>query len=101
MEIGIVFFIGLLCLVGLFLRRAFMIESLEHRGVTVVATVTRVEQHAMFTKVTAHWRHPQTRQVYPCHSWMLSNLLPLYPGSQVRFLMDPTNYQRYYMKGPR
>ena len=98
MAAGILFFIGLLVLVCLFLRRAQMIETLEQRGVTVVARVTRVEQHAVFTKVTAYWKHPRTQQVYPFHSWIVFNPFPLQPGSRVRFLVDRANPQRYYMK---
>ncbi len=98
MEPVIVFFVGLLLLVCLFLRRASLIEALEHHGVAVVATVTCVEQHWVFTKVTAHWQHPQTRQVYPCHSWMLFNPLSLRPGSPVPVRVDPSNAQRYYMQ---
>jgi len=98
MELAIIFFVGMLCLGCLFLRRATLIDSLQHRGVRVTAIVTSVEQHAMFTRVTAHWRHPRTRQVYSCHSWMLSQPGSLRPGSQVRLLVDPANYQRYYMQ---
>lgn len=98
MAAGILFFVGLLVLVCLFLRRAYMIEMLEHHGVTVVARVTRVEQHAVFTKVTAYWQHPRTRQVYPFHGWIVFNPLSLQPGSRVRFLVDPDNSQRYCMK---
>ncbi len=101
MAPGIIIFFGLLFLVCLFFHRAYLIEALEHHGVTVVAIVTSVEQHSVFTKVTAHWRHPQTWQVYPCHSWMLFNPLSLRPGSQVRLLVDPANYQRYYMQASR
>ena len=97
-EPGIIFFVGLLGLACLFLRRAAKIEALEQHGVRVVATITSIEPHVMFTRVTACWRHPQTRQVYPCHSWMLFNPLPLQPGSQVQVLVDPANYQHYSIK---
>jgi hypothetical protein len=101
MEPGIVFFVGLLCLVCLFLRRVAKLEALEQQGMTVVATVVSVEPHSVFTRVTAHWQHPQTRQVYPCHSWMLFNPLSLQPGRQVQILVDPANYQRYSMQVTR
>ena len=101
LDPGIIFFVGLLCLACLFLRRVAKLEGLEQHGVRVVATVTTVEPHSVFTRVTAHWRHPQTRQVYPCHSWTLFNPLPLQPGSQVQVLVDPANYQRYSMKVAR
>ena len=74
---------------------------LEQHGVRVVATITSIEAHAMFTRVTAYWQHPQTRQVYPCHSWMLFNQLSLQPGRQVQVLVDPTNYHHYCMKVAR
>jgi len=101
LEPGIIFFVGLLGLVCLFLRRAAKLEALEQHGVRVVATITSIEAHAMFTRVTAYWQHPSTRQVYPCHSWMLYNQLSLQPGRQVQVLVDPANYQRYTMKGAR
>jgi hypothetical protein len=98
LEPGIVFFAGLLLLVCLFLRRVTKIETLEQHGLRVVATVTGIEPHAMFTRVTAYWQHPQTRQVYHCHNWMLFNPLPLQPGRQVQVLVDPANYRRYAMQ---
>ena len=98
---GIIFFVGLLCLACSFLRRAAKIEALEQHGMRVVATITSIEPHAMFTRVTASWRHPQTWQVYSCHSWMLSNSLSLQPGRQVQVLVDPVNYQRYCMQVAR
>ena len=101
LEPGIIFFVGLLCLACLFLRRAAKIEALEQHGVRVVATVTSIEPHAMFTRVTARLSASQTRQVYPCHSWMLFNPLSLQPGMQVRVLVDPANYQRYSMQVAR
>ncbi len=101
LEPGIIFFVGLLCLACLFLRRAAKIEALEQHGVRVVATITSIEPHAMLTRVTAYWQHPQTRQVYPCHSWMLYNPLSLQPGRQVQVLVDPANYQRYSMQVAR
>jgi hypothetical protein len=101
MEPFIVFFVGLLLLGCLFLRRASLIEALEHHGVTMMATVTGIEQHWVLTKVTAYWQHPQTRQVHPCHSWMLFNPLTLRPGSLVPVLVDPANTQRYYIRVAR
>jgi hypothetical protein len=53
LEPGIIFFVGLLCLACLFLRRAAKIEALEQHGVRVMATITSIEPHAMFTRVTA------------------------------------------------
>ncbi len=100
-EPGIIFFVGLLGLACLFLRRAAKIEALEQHGMRVVATITSIEPHAMFTRVTACWQHPQTRQVYPCHSWMLYNPLSLQPGRQMLVLVDPTNYQRSSMQVAR
>jgi hypothetical protein len=79
-EPGIIFFVGLLCLACLFVRRTAMIAALEQHGVRVVATITGIEAHAMFTRVTACWQHPQTWQAYPCHSWMLFNPLSLQKG---------------------
>ncbi len=101
MEPIIIFFVGMFLLGCLFLWRASLIEALEHHGVTVVATVTSIEQHWVFTKVTAYWRHPQSRQVSHCHCWMLFNPLALRPGSRVPVLVDPTNTQRYYMRVAR
>ena len=101
MEPGIVFFVGLLCLVCLFLRRVAKLERLEQHGVKVVASITSIEPHTMFTRVTAQWQHPQTWQVYPCHSWMLFNPHSFQPGRQVQVLVDPTNYQSYSMQVAR
>ena len=42
-EPGIIFFVGLLGLACLFLRRAAMIEALEQHGMTVVATITSID----------------------------------------------------------
>ena len=58
---GIIFFVGLLGLACLFVRRAAKIEALEQHGMRVVATVTSIEPHAMFTRVTAGAKHATPR----------------------------------------
>jgi hypothetical protein len=71
LEPGIIFFVGLLCLACLFLRRAAKIEALEQHGVRVVAGSTL--RRGRSTPVTAGCcttRSPSSQEGR-CRSWWI------------------------------
>ena len=98
MEPAVILFIGLfLLLASLFFYRAQKIEALEQRGMRVAAIVTTVDQFPGGSYLTAHWQHPQTREVYTFHAVTVLNPFPLQRGSPVHVLVDPHNSKRYYI----
>jgi hypothetical protein len=94
---SIAFFTGLLLLVLFIFLRTQRIEALQQHGVPVRAIITRVEQFAGITYVSANWQDPYSRRVYTFHNGAMFTQLPLQRGNSITVLVSRNNYKRYYM----